>query len=294
MFAFSPLEAAITGIGFAIRRPIWTLRFIAFASALTFCYAQLSRHLQVPVLTGALVLIAVMVMVSAIVNAALLRKLIRDEDGGLFTLQLGFDELRLAIVIGAIAGGLAIVAISGAILSVTAVVRVSDMAVQWFGPDAKWPSVWIMGSACGLTTLAFVAYFGVRLSLSPAATIGRETIGIAASWELTRDHVADLFKAYLISFALVLLTLAALTSTALIVWGLLVKTGLAPTALTLGGIGQALKSYIVHDAFGSAKLAGAAAVPLIAAQAFANAIGTIIPAGVGANAYLAFCQPQDV
>ena len=288
MFAFSPWEAAMTGIGFVMRRPLWTLRFVLAAMVLTLGYVQLGRAIEAPFLMTAMVLVLVMICASAIVNAALLRKLLRDDDGGLFTLQLGFDELRLMIVIAVIAGGLAVSAVSGIIFSIVATAEVVSYAMSLWGPMVRVPVMVGMGLLCGGATLGLALYFGIRLSLSPAATIARRRVALAISWRLTRDRVWPLLKAYALSFTIACTFMLAFAVAAYGIWSLLGMAGLAPQRAHPAEILAALGTYASSHAMGSAKLAGAAALPIVIAQALANALASIFPAGVGANAYLAF------
>ncbi len=290
MFGFSPISAAATGFAFMVRRPFWVLRFIIAAALVTKGAMWLAQYLPMQAISGAIALTALMIMASAIANAAVLRNLVRGEDGGFATVRLGGDELRLAGVIGVIAIGLAFVALTGIILVLGAINQGAFFGELAFGADrAQWGS-WMFGGLALALTLGTVVYLGIRLSLSPAATIGQRRVGIATSWRLTRGRFAELIQAYALNITLALLFFSALATAAFGVWWVLDQAGVAPVQFDVAQIITAIKAFVAMDATGGLKLVGAAAAPIIAAQAMANALAVIFPAGVGANAYLCFLQ----
>lgn len=287
---FSPLEAAVTGFGFVVRRPLWVLRFVILAALVTAGTTWLVARIPLEASAGILSIATLMIFASAIAHAAVLRNLVRDEDGGITVLRFGPDEWRLAGVIALIASGLAMLSIVGVFMTVGVINQGHWFAATLYGEGAGIWGAWIFGLLAAALTIGSVVYLAIRLSLSPAATIGRREMGIAASWDLTHGRFEDLFKAYAMNIAMAAIFFAGLAAAGWAVLNLLGAANLAPQALDIQSLANSLKTFTALDPAASLKLAGAAAVPLILAQAIANGLAVIFPAGVGANAYLSFSQ----
>jgi hypothetical protein len=203
---FSPSEAALSIFSLAKRQPQFVLRYsILFALVMMATFALgaivgVGKVLQdyvalfdgssvpdqdaivellTPATGGITIMLVFGIVTSAILTAMGLRKAVRDEDVGLFGLQFGGDEVRLAaafVLFGAILVGVNIV-------------------ISILGAFMTFGNVGLMALVV-LAALVAMGFVGLRLSQFGVLTIAHRRVAIVGSWQETKGQTLRLMGAY--------------------------------------------------------------------------------------------------
>jgi hypothetical protein len=219
---FSPSEAALSVFELAKRQPQFVLRFciiyalfvmltfglggaLGIGTVLTNYLALIANGKQpdpgalLAVLTpatGSITILLIVGVLSGVLTSTMgLRKAVRDEDTGLFGLQVGGDELRLF----------------AAMLMVGAVLMAVNILVSIVGAAVTLGNARLMG----LTVVASIigmAILGVRLSQFGVLTIANRAISVAPSWAETKGQAWRLVGAYLL-WSLIALVITSIVQT---------------------------------------------------------------------------------
>lgn len=133
-----------------------------------------------------LMIILFAVIVSVVINCAIMRATLRPEEVGLAYLRLGGDELRVF----AATMGYGLMAIIGYALGIAVIALLGRLA----GPVA--PLVYFLGAVAFIAGLLFLV---VRLSLVTVQTFFERRINLFGSWDITRGRFWLLAGAYLLT-----------------------------------------------------------------------------------------------
>ncbi|MEE2567639.1 hypothetical protein [Hyphobacterium marinum] len=186
-----------------LQAAILSLPLAAALSWLALLATQIAGDESKPFGTYILVIVAA-ILVAIPAQSALLRRALRGRSGPLLGLELGGDEVRLAIVallIGILgftvlgAAGLGLVAILAA-LDLAARSRAGAPAIDSESPETALPVLgeyfgngdWGVAVAVIALFTVFAIWFCARLSLAYAATIARQKVQALSSFSLTRGR----------------------------------------------------------------------------------------------------------
>ena len=219
MADFSPADAAFEG--FRLTRehpaviPVWAV-FGGLASTaylwalLSSGYLQTLMALQAEggaldpaamapateVLMGRMLLVAPLALfISALIETAIARMVLRRHERSLGYIRLGPDEFRVFAARLLVTFGIGAYCLAG--LIVMSLLTLGGVAAA------------LLLLPVMLAFMAGLAVLLVRLSLTTAATFASGKIGIRASWELTKGRFWQLFSAYGVAIALYLVVIIA-------------------------------------------------------------------------------------
>jgi hypothetical protein len=205
---FSPSEAALSVFELAKRQPQFVLRFcIIYALGFMLTYALAgatgvgkamqdyvalasggrapdpARVLEVlaPAGTGFAIMLVFSIVTGAVTSAMGLRKAVRDEDHGLYGLQLGKDELNML---------LATMLFTAILVSVNFATTLIGGLITGGNPGFMFLAI-IIG-------LIGVGFLGLRLGQFGVLTIASGQVTVRASWSQTKGHVWRFAGAYLL------------------------------------------------------------------------------------------------
>lgn len=228
MSDFSPTDAAFEGFRLTREKPVAVLIWSTIFAATILIASMLIVMGLAPRLAGAasnldtdnpaavmaalskvapvlLALLAVWMTLSAIISAAIYRRVLTPDESRRAYLRFGADEARQvgALLLCLLAAmGFSIVL---SILIVAPLQAVSAGRVLLFLGDAL--------------VLSLQIWFGLRLSMLPPLTFAAQKIDIRAAWRMTKGHVWRLLSMYIlaITFAAIVYFLITVVSTALAV-----------------------------------------------------------------------------
>ena len=147
-------------------------------------------------LQGSGIVFGVLILVSAVLDPGVYRVALAPSERGFFSLKLGLQEVRQAlvmVVLSAVFTGLYMCGFMGSLLFA------GVFAVA--GPSAS-----VLGFAVGVTvTLCALVYFATRLSLAGPLTFQQNRVDVFGSWALTRGHFYGLFGGYLLAVIMAVL-----------------------------------------------------------------------------------------
>ncbi len=298
--AFSATDAALSGFRLIGRRPgviaAWALVYLGYQAVLGVLMIGLMGdklgQLQAMVATNQsdpeaalamlpslglffVILLALVFVFSAVMNAAVFRALLRpDEPVGFGYLRFGRDEVRMGVLIvlwAALAIGYGFLAVFVFALGVAAGAGL---------PGAIKPIFYLVWSVGLIVSLIYPA---VRLSLSGPMTLAQSHIRIFESWALTRKRFWPLLGAYFLCGVLIFVVLVVGMIVAAIV--------AAAVALATGGSLASLSGVFQPD---YSSLAGFLSPPRLVAMllnAPVSAMTFAIGVGPSVEAYLALSGP---
>lgn len=176
--------------------------------------AMMGDMMQVQGVSSLLNLVQLVLMV--VVYTAVMRAVVRPRETSFFSLRLGMDELRVAVVGVAIVVGFYLLALILVLLGVGI-----GFATWGLGEPFNW--LIIVAMAVGL----FVAIWlgAARVSLMAPASVMSRTFAFEEGWKLGRGRTGALF-------GMMLLTLLIILVTEMIVFGI----GMAVFMATAGGL----------------------------------------------------------
>lgn len=153
--------------------------------------AAFGQMMQFQALSGLLNIVQMLLMV--VVYTAIMRAVLRPQEDSYFSLRLGMDELRvavvgLALIVGLYAAMIVMMLIGGAI----------GFAVWGAGSPMNW--LVIMGLIVAFVVAIFVAM--ARVSLIMPASVLYRTFAFAEGWRLGRGQTGPLFGMMLLLFLL--------------------------------------------------------------------------------------------
>jgi hypothetical protein len=155
--------------------------------------AAFADMMQFQAASGLLNIVQLLLMV--VVYTAIMRAVLRPQEGRWFSLRLGMDELRvavvgLALIVGLYAAVLVMILIGGAI----------GFAVWGAGSPMNWLVI------AGLVVTGFVAILIAlaRVSLIMPASVLYRTFAFAEGWRLGRDQTGRLFGMMLLLLLLLM------------------------------------------------------------------------------------------
>tara|TARA_R110002124_G_scaffold286941_1_gene469369 strand:+ start:1196 stop:2077 length:882 start_codon:yes stop_codon:yes gene_type:complete len=214
--SFSATEAAFEGFRVVRRKPLtvifWALAYIAMMGTL-FALAggsiaslmaameglqgsqEPSPEQMAAIWRGYLPLFALVIPVSllfgSVMNAAVVRSVVRPEQSAFGYLRLGMDELRtLAVTI--------VLAVLYGIFMMVAAMAVGILA--GFAANADIPALWILVVLAGLGLVVLLVWLAVRFSLAVPITVAEGRIAIFDSFAMTRKHVWPLIGMAIIAW----------------------------------------------------------------------------------------------
>ncbi|CAL1692352.1 hypothetical protein MMB232_02517 [Brevundimonas subvibrioides] len=185
-------------------------------------------------------------VLSAVLNAAVARAVVRPQEKAFGYLRLGMDELRvlavtvvMAVIFGV--GTMILFTLIGICAGLAAVVNVG--------------LAWLVGIVLGLGATAALVWIMARLSLAVPTTVAERRISLFDTFGLTKGHALSLLGMGVIAFIMSILV------------GMLMGVVALPLTMTTGGIEQlaALEGSSNLDVL-------SAAWPAIAAFVVVNAI----------------------
>ena len=214
--SFSATEAAFEGFRVVRRKPLtvifWALAYIAMMGTL-FALAggsiaslmaameglqgsqEPSPEQMAAIWRSYLPLFALVIPVSllfgSVMNAAVVRSVVRPEQSAFGYLRLGMDELRtLAVTI--------VLAVLYGIFMMVAAMAVGILA--GFAANADIPALWILVVLAGLGLVVLLVWLAVRFSLAVPITVAEGRIAIFDSFAMTRKHVWPLIGMAIIAW----------------------------------------------------------------------------------------------
>ena len=242
MTTFSPSDAALEGFRLTRERPrvllIWSVfQFVVSVLMATLMISLGVQHLMAVEEAGAggqtdaatvlaelrdlapiyLVMLAVGLVFTAIMAAAVYRAVLEPGDDRRGYLKLGADELRLILlklIYIFVLGGIVFAVVLVAALLATAASSLSAGVGQF------------VGLCVGLFAIGLLLFIAVRLSLAPAITFAERRIAIFDSWALTRGMFWRLLGAY---------TLAVASIVVVALLGLVIFSAVAAIVVVAGG-----------------------------------------------------------
>ncbi len=222
--AFSASKAALEGFRIIRREPmtlaVWTVALLVFslaymalimpmmapAMALAPAGGPLARAdpAMVPQMMAVMarvyaIMVPVLLIFSAVSNAAVYRAVLRPEETGFGRLRLGGDELRLLglyVLLGLLFVGVYLAMIIVAVIPMVIAAMVFHTQGLLAVAAASFVAILIVASV--------LIWIGVRLSLAGPMTFAKGRISLFKSWPLTKGRFWSLLGCYLIVFVLVL------------------------------------------------------------------------------------------
>lgn len=156
--------------------------------------AAFAEMMQFQAVSGLMNIVQLLLMV--VVYTAIMRAVLRPRESSFFSLRLGMDELRVAVV------GLALIVGLYAVMIVMVLIGGAIGFAVW---GAGSPMNWLV--ITGLVVSGFVAVFVAlaRVSLIMPASVLYRTFAFAGGWRLGRDQTGRLFGMMLLLFLLLML-----------------------------------------------------------------------------------------
>jgi hypothetical protein len=239
---FSPSEAALSVFELSKRQPQFVLRFcILYAVVMIVTYAlagalgvgdalnkfvaltqtnpqpdpEAVMEILAPATTGIAVLLIFGLISGLLLSTMGLRKAVRDEDAGLFGLQVGADEARLF----------------AALLLVWAILIGVSLAISIIGGIATLGNVKMVALTLTASIIA-MTIVGVRLSQYAVLSIAEKSVAVVKSWHETKGQMWRFIGAYLLWFLISLVFSMIVQTIGSLVGGLMgsnVGTGMPAT-----------------------------------------------------------------
>lgn len=141
-------------------------------------------------------LLPLSILVNTLIQAAVMRMVLRPSERSFGYLRFGGDELRIAavqVITGLIIGGFSFFGL----VIISAIIGIGGV----FGALVSFPLM--------LGYVAAIIFLSVRLSLAIPATFVRGRIDIRGAWELTRGKFWPICTVFLLAFVLYLVVLLA-------------------------------------------------------------------------------------
>ncbi len=229
MSGFSPSDAAFEGFRLTKEKPLAVLIWSSIFAGTILIASMLIVMGLAPKLAGAasnldtdnpaavmaalskvapvlLALLAVWVVLSAIISAAIYRRVLQPDESRNAYLRFGIDEARQ---VGALF--LCLFAAMGFTLALNLILAVP---MRMLAGGGKLPILVVE-----TLVLALQIWFGLRLSMLPPLTFGAKKIDIMAAWRMTRGQFWRLLSMFIlaITFAAIVYFLITVVSTALAV-----------------------------------------------------------------------------
>jgi hypothetical protein len=186
----------------------WTLWFIGFSvSAILLVFSRpFGGHVDYSTLATrlgpfAVIIIAAFLLIWALNTVAAYRASLQPDRGGMFFMQLGPDELRLAVM--TVVACLLILVFGG--VPAFLLLTVFTPFVQIL-PDQARALAFIGATA----TICVDAWISVRLSLIAVETFAEGRFHLSAYWPLTRGRFWYMFFVYFVCFVMILVLLGGL------------------------------------------------------------------------------------
>lgn len=155
--------------------------------------AGFADMMQFQALSGLLNIVQLLLMV--VVYAAIMRAVIRPRETSFFSLRLGMDELRVAVV------ALALIVGVYAVMGVLALIGVAIGFAVW---GAGSPTNWLVIIGLVVTAIVAICLGAVRVSMMLPATVLYRTFGFAEGWRLGRGQTGPLFGMALLLILMVI------------------------------------------------------------------------------------------
>lgn len=162
-----------------------------------------------------LITLPIMMLLGAVLNAAIVRSVLKPAEKGLGYMRLGGDEGR--VLVTTLVVGLVIFCVMMAVYAILA-----GLGVAAYTTGQSW--LWLVVVLCGFAGAALVIWLSVRLSLAAPIAVAEKRIAPFASFALTRGRFWPL------------LGMALLAGVMSMVVSLLVSIVSMPVQLTLGGL----------------------------------------------------------
>ncbi len=140
-------------------------------------------------LIGAIIVVPVLALLSAVLTAAIYRSVLKPDDRGFAYLKFGADEFRV-LGVSILFSLLCLVVVGG---------PGGVIAAACLGLWAKSKGLsFLIGALGGLAVLVLWTWLGVRLSLATVLTFAERRIQLFSSWGLTKGRFWPLLGMYLI------------------------------------------------------------------------------------------------
>ncbi len=225
-----PLSVLVWGLALLVLQVIVVMNFVPMYSAL------LSTSLNNPGDSTALqsvmgefaqrtamgyLLNFVQIFVTAVINCAVFRAILRPEAPGVAYLRLGVAELlTFAFIIG--------VAIVAAVVILIFAVIVGILVAVLAGVHAG-ATAGVVGVVSVIAAVGILIYLALRLSLVGPTIVAENRLGLGESWNLTRGRAAPLLG---VGLLLILILLAC----EIVVVAIFMAVGFSVLSLSFGGM----------------------------------------------------------
>lgn len=144
--------------------------------------AAMANVMQFQAMSGLLNIVQLLLMV--IVYTAVMRAVLRPRESSFFSLRLGMDELRVAVI------GIAIIVGMYAAMLVLMLIGAAIGFAVW---GAGSPMNWLIIVGLVVTAIVVIWVAMVRVSLMAPASVMYRTFAFAEGWRLGRGQIARLF-----------------------------------------------------------------------------------------------------
>ena len=155
--------------------------------------AAFADMMQFQALSGLMNIVQLLLMV--VVYAAVMRAVLRPRESSFFSLRLGMDELRIAVV------GLAIIVGMYVVMAILALIGLAIGFTAW---GAGSPTNWLVIVGLVVTAMVAICLGMVRVSMMIPASILYRTFGFAEGWRLGRGQIGPLFGMAVLLFLMVI------------------------------------------------------------------------------------------
>lgn len=207
--SFSPVSSAFAGFRLATRKPgtvaLWMVAYVVLTIAVVVAIALVALPAVLPIIQGGgnpfapggprpnigylilagAVAIPLILIMSSIMTAAVLRSVLKPEMSGFAYLRLGGDEFRLAVVMFVLG-----LVFAGIYLVFVLLLGGISMAAGKAGP--------LVMVILGLGLLIGLLYLGSRLCLAYPTTLMQKRISIFDSWNRTKPFAMGLVGMWLL------------------------------------------------------------------------------------------------
>lgn len=154
--------------------------------------AAFASLMQFQALSGLMNIVQALLMV--VVYTAVMRAVLRPRDSSFFSLRIGMDELRVAVV------GLAVVV--GMYIAMMVLLLVGG-AIGFATWSAGSPTNWLVIVGLAVTAIVLIWLAMMRVSLMAPASVLYRTFAFAEGWRLGRGQLGPLFGMSLLVLLLV-------------------------------------------------------------------------------------------